>query len=44
MGRRAGKIYKMVFVEKRMPKGNQTQLTPQEYALLKKWLLTENIK
>jgi len=36
----APKIYKQVFVKKRMPKGNQIRLTTEEYNTLKKWLLT----
>jgi uncharacterized membrane protein len=43
MSRRAERIYRMVFVERRMPKGDEVQLTDIEYNKLKKWLLTENI-
>ena len=43
MVRRAPKIYKMVFVDRRMPKGNQIRLTKEEYENLEKWLLTQNI-
>ncbi|MDW7691952.1 hypothetical protein R9C00_15585 [Flammeovirgaceae bacterium SG7u.111] len=34
----APKIYKQVFVKKRMPKGRKIQLTTEEYAALEKWL------
>ncbi len=40
---RAKKIYKMVFVERRMPKGNEVRLTDEEYSKLEKWLFTQNI-
>lgn len=43
ISRRAKKIYQMVFVERRMPKGNEIQLTNEEFIKLKKWLFTENI-
>ena len=43
MSMRAKKIYKMVFIERRMPKGNDIRLTNKEYATLEKWLLTEEI-
>ncbi len=36
------KIFKQVFVKKRMPKGKENNLSPAEYALLKEWLLTLN--
>ncbi len=42
MKKRATKIYNMVFVERRMPKGD-IRLTSAEYATLKKWLSTKNI-
>jgi len=42
MERRASKIYQMVFVKRRMPKGDQVRLTTQEYNILKKWLSTKN--
>ncbi len=37
------KIYKQVFVKKRMPKGNKIQLTDKEYDTLKRWLNSLNI-
>ena len=43
MTKRAKKIYRMVFVEKRMPKGNDIRLNKAEYATLKKWLATQEI-
>ena len=43
MSKRAKKIYQMVFVERRMPKGNEIQLTDDEYDKLKEWLSTEEI-
>lgn len=43
ISRRAKKIYQMVFVERRMLKGNEIQLTNEEFIKLKKWLFTENI-
>ena len=43
MDRHAPKIYKQVFVYKRMPKGDQIQLTEQEYKTLKDWLKSKNI-
>ena len=36
----APKIYKQVFIKKRMPKGNDIRLTDEEYDILKKWLFT----
>ena len=44
MSRRANKIYKMVFVERRMPKGNEVQLSEEEYDKLNRWLQSEQIK
>ena len=44
MTKRASKIYRQVFVEKRMPKGSKVQLSDQEYTNLKEWLNTQNIK
>ena len=38
------KIYKQVFKWKRMPKGNDIQLTPEEYEHLKTWITSLNIK
>lgn len=43
MERRARKIYRMVFVEKRMPKGNEVKLTAREYESLENWLKTQQI-
>ncbi len=43
MERRASKIYKQVFVERRMPKGNDIKLTNKEYDQLEKWLFTQKI-
>ena len=43
MSKRAARIYKMVYVERRMPKGNEVRLTNQEYTKLEQWLFTQNI-
>lgn len=43
MVRRSSKIYKAVFVKRRMPKGEDISLTNVEYTKLKKWLLTQKI-
>ena len=43
MSRRAPKIYKMVFVERKMPKGNEIRLSQDEAATLEKWLFTQEI-
>mgnify|MGYP006293983061 CR=1 FL=1 len=43
MKRRAEKINRMVFKEKRMPKGNEIRLSNEEYATLEAWLFTLNI-
>ena len=43
MSKRAKKIYKMVFIERKMPKGNEVRLTNDEYIKLEKWLFTQNI-
>ena len=43
MEKRSSKIHKQVFVKRRMPKGNDIQLTADEYGTLKNWLLTQNI-
>ena len=43
MEKRAVKIHRMVFLERRMPKGNDIHLTKKEYSTLKKWLSTQNI-
>lgn len=34
----APRIYKQVFVKKRMPRGKQIKLTPAEYNTLEKWI------
>jgi hypothetical protein len=38
MNKHAAKIYKQVFVKRRMPKGDEIILTEQEYQILKNWL------
>ena len=43
MEKHAPKIYKQVFVKRRMPKGDEHHLTKEEYDLLEQWLLTQNI-
>ncbi len=43
MEKNAPKIYKQVFVYRRMPKGDQIQLTNEEYQTLNKWLKLKNI-
>ena len=43
MEKRAKKIDQMVFVERRMPKGNEFKLTDKEYNQLEKWLRTQAI-
>lgn len=43
MVKRAPKIYKVVFVEQRMPLGNALKLTNEEYTILENWLLTHQI-
>ena len=40
MDRRAKKIYKQVFVKKRMPKGDEIKLTVEEYNTLETWINT----
>lgn len=40
MDKRAKKIYKQVFVKKRMPKGDEIKLTVEEYKVLEEWLKT----
>ena len=44
MVKRAPKIHQMVFVEKRMPKGNTIRLSPTEYSKLENWLHSLNIQ
>ena len=41
MDKRAPRIYRAVFVQKRMPKGNDIRLTAEEYAALEQWLKTK---
>ena len=43
MTKRAKKIYQMVFLEQRMPKGSNIRLNKGEYSTLKKWLMTQEI-
>ena len=43
MDKNAKRIYKQVFVYRRMPKGGEIQLTEEEYQTLKKWIKTKNI-
>ncbi|MDW3193924.1 MAG: hypothetical protein R8G66_16240 [Cytophagales bacterium] len=43
MEKRAPKIYQMVFVERKMPRGNEIKLTNEEYTTLEKWLFTQEI-
>ena len=38
MDKRAAKIYRMVFQEQKMPKGNEIKLTSGEYDTLKEWI------
>lgn len=41
MDKRAERIYRAVFVQKRMPKGDDIRLTAEEYATLEQWLKTK---
>ncbi|MEQ8878855.1 MAG: hypothetical protein RLQ12_04440 [Cyclobacteriaceae bacterium] len=43
IAKRASKIYRQVFLDKRMPKGDKIRLTPEEYQILEKWLFTQKI-
>lgn len=43
MSKRAKKIYRMVFIERKMPKGKEIRLTNEEYFTLEKWLKTQDI-
>ena len=43
MVKRAPKIYQMVYIDRKMPKGDDIKLTNEEYIALEKWLLTQNI-
>lgn len=44
MNRHAQKIFHQVFTLRRMPKGQEIQLTEEEYQMLSNWLTSENIK
>jgi len=41
MEKRANLIHEMVFVQRRMPKGDDIKLTKNEYGLLEDWLKTQ---
>lgn len=41
--KRASKINQMVFIERRMPKGDEIKLSKEEYTQLKNWLASLNI-
>ena len=43
MEKHAPKIYKQVFIYKRMPKGKEIKLTNEEYQILENWLKSKNI-
>ncbi len=43
ISKRAKKIYRMVFLDKKMPKGDDIKLTIDEYNKLEKWLFTQKI-
>jgi len=43
MAKRAHKIHKQVFIERRMPKGDEISLSTEEYSTLEKWLVKQNI-
>ncbi len=43
MEKRAPRIYRAVFVDRRMPKGDDIRLTNEEAATLQKWLFTLEI-
>lgn len=43
MEKHASKIYKQVIVKRRMPKGDIIRLTNEEFLVLEKWLLTQNL-
>lgn len=43
MNRHAARIYKQVFVYRRMPKGNAPRLTDLEYRTLKLWIDSLNL-
>ena len=44
MEKRAEKIDKAVFKERRMPKGNDIRLTDEEYSKMKNWLIKLSIQ
>jgi hypothetical protein len=41
MNKRAPRIHRAVFVQRRMPKAGGMPLTPEEYATLEQWLNTQ---
>ena len=43
MEKRAPKINQVVFIERRMPKGDEIKLSKKEYTQLKNWLASLNI-
>lgn len=43
MEKRAPKINQMVFIERRMPKGDEIKLSKEEYTQLKNWLASLSI-
>ena len=43
IAKRAPKVYKQVFLEKRMPKGDEIRLSQEEYRTLEKWLFTQKL-
>lgn len=43
MEKRAPKINQMVFIERRMPKGDEIKLSKEEYIQLKNWLASLSI-
>ncbi len=43
MDKNAPKIYKQVFILRRMPKGDRSQITDKEYETLQNWLKSKNI-
>ena len=44
MVKRAPRIYKAVFVDRRMPKGDKVRLSEEEAVTLKNWLSTQKLK
>lgn len=43
MTRRANRIYQKVFIERSMPKGDEVQLSREEYLTLKKWIKSQSL-